>query len=286
MALTLSVIAGIALLLPGLFAVLFWNVRARRHSASRPDLPITAVSVLAISICVSMVAHLAAWYAFFAGRLLCLAAGAGLASFAPKLALPPPIANPIETILRLTQGVPINSFDVALIPLVILVEIAFVAAVVADDGFDLMLEGIDLNNQGWVYTYIIRPAQNDYRPLAYVLTTLQRDGLGIGFRGVVADIRQSERGETLAISLSSPERFLFELKPSRDGGGYGGDAQDPTFIRHKDEPIGDVVSLERKAIQNIVISNPQAKRLEELETLFDASGIPDDLDDEEEGDDV
>lgn len=274
MALTLSVIAGIALLLPGLFAVLFWNVRARRHSASRPDLPITAVSVLAISICVSMMAHLTMWYVFFAGRLFAVRVGDGLTYLAPDLALPPPLANPIETIVQLTHGAATSSGEVALVAVTILLEIAFVAAVVADDGFDLMLEGMDLNNQGWVYTYIIRPAQNDYRPLAYVLTTLQKDNLGIGFRGVVADIRQSERGETLALSLSEPERFLFELKAGREGGGYGGEPSEPSFVRHKDEGIGDVVSLDGKVIQNIVISNPQAKRLQELKSLLDAGGIP------------
>lgn len=275
MALTLSVIAGIALLLPGLFSVLFWNVRARRHSASRPDLPITAVSVLAISIFVSMFAHLITWYIFYAARLFAVEAGAGLLKVAPWLPLPLPLANPMETIVNLAHGDSINPMSVAMVAAAILIEIGIVGAIVADDGFDLMLEGMDLNNQGWVYTYIMRPAQNDYRPLAYVLTSLQKEGLGIGFRGVVADIRQSERGETLALSLSAPERFLFELKAGHDGGVYGGEARDPTFIRYQDEPVGDVVSLDGKVIQNIVISNPRAKRLDDLATLLDASGIPD-----------
>jgi hypothetical protein len=173
--------------------------------------------------------------------------------------------------------------NVAMVAAAIVFEIGFVGAILADDGFDLMLDGMDLNNQGWVYTYIMRPAQNDYRPLAYVLTTLQMDGLGIGFRGVVADIRQSERGETLALSLSAPERFLFELKTGRDGGGYGGEARDPAFVRHKDEPIGDVVSLDSKVIQNIVISNPRANRLDELETLLDAGGFVDAADEVSNG---
>jgi hypothetical protein len=93
MALTISVIAGIALLLPGLFSVLFWNVRARRHSASRPDLPITAVSVLAISIFVSMLTHLITWYICFAGRMFGNEAGAGLQKVAPWLPLPTAFAN-------------------------------------------------------------------------------------------------------------------------------------------------------------------------------------------------
>ncbi|HEX7855065.1 MAG TPA: hypothetical protein VF503_15355 [Sphingobium sp.] len=281
MALTLSVIAGIALLLPGLFSVLFWNIRARRHSASRPDLPITAVSVLAISIMISMLAHLAAWYVFFAARISGLAIGEGLALLHPGLerALPQVIANPVETIVQLAHGATLMPQDVALVAVTLLLEIVFVGAIIGDEGFDLLLEGVDLNNQGWVYNYIIRPAQNDYRPLAYVVTTLQKDGLGIGFKGVVADIRQSDRGETLAISLSEPERFLFEVKPGRDGGHYGGEASEPSFVRHKDERVGDVVSLDGSVIQNIVISNPQAKRLQELEMLLDQSGIPENPED-------
>ena len=276
MALTLSVIAGIALLLPGLFAVLFWNVRARRHSASRPDLPITAVSVLAFSIGTAMLVHLAAWYIFFVLRIFSVEIGNAIHHFLPALALLPAIPNPIETIVQLAHGAPtaIDPIDVAAVALTIILEIAFVASVIGDEGFDLLLDGIDLGNQGWVYTHVVRPAQNDYRPLAYVLTTLQKDGLGIGFRGVVADIRQSDRGETLALSLSEPERFLYELRAGRNGGGYGGEAEDPQFIRYPDERVGDVVSLDGKVIQNIVISNPQAKRLQELKALLDASDIP------------
>jgi hypothetical protein len=145
--------------------------------------------------------------------------------------------------------------------------------VVADDGFDLMLEGMDLNNQVGLHAY--HPARTERLPPASICAHhAQKDNLGIGFRGVVADIRQSERGETLALSLSEPERFLFELNAGKDGGGYGGEASEPSFVRNKDEGVGDVVSLDGKVIQNIVISNPQAKRLQELKSLLDAGGIP------------
>lgn len=278
MALTLSVIAGIALLLPGLFGVLFWNVRARRHAASRPDLPITAVSVLAISVGLSLAVHLAAWYFAFVARLLLVEIGTAMSTWQTAAAhLLPVAANPIETMILLAHGdaaTAVQPFDAALVALTILLEMAFVFAVIRDEGLDLLFEGVDLGNQGWVYTYIMRPVQNDYRPILYVLTTLQKDGLGIGFRGVIDDIRQGEKGETLALSLMDPERFLFEIKPGKDGGGYGGAASPPEFIRHADEPVGDVVSLDGKVIQNIVISNPSAERLKALERLLDAGDIP------------
>lgn len=278
MPLTISVIAGIALLLPGLFSILFWNVRARKHAASRPDLAITAVSVLTISIAVSMMVHLLAWYFFFACQKLLITIGSAIAGASPRLAmaLPGSIENPIETIARLahgTSGITVEPTAAAAVVLTLLLEIAFVSAVLSDEGFDLLFEGVDLGNQGWVYTHLVRPARNDYRPIAYVVTTLQKDGLGIGFRGMVEDIRQSEKGETLALTLLDPERFLYELKSGQDGGGYGGEATPPQFVRHKEEPVGTIVSIDGKFIQNIVISTPQAERLKRLKALMDASGI-------------
>ncbi|WP_010220055.1 hypothetical protein [Sphingomonas sp. PAMC 26621] len=278
MALTLSVIAGLALLLPGLFGVLFWNFRARRHSASRPDLPITAVSVLAFAIALSMLVHTATWYLIYVVRLLAVEAGDLVGSYiSPAIYVPQPLLqNPIETIVALTHGSAtaiVQPIDVAAVALTILAEIAFVFAVVTDEGFDLLLEDVDLGNQGWVHSHIIRPAQNGYRPIAYVLTTLRKDGLGVGFRGVVADIRQSDRGETLSLSLSDPERFLYELKPGKSAKLLSKPA-DPKFIRHEDEAIGSVLSLEARAIENVVVSNPQARRLDRLRQLLDAGGVP------------
>ncbi|GAA3275654.1 hypothetical protein GCM10020258_54970 [Sphingomonas yabuuchiae] len=51
--LTLAVVTGVAILLPGFFAILLWNTRARRYAVARPDLPVNALSVLAIGVAVS-----------------------------------------------------------------------------------------------------------------------------------------------------------------------------------------------------------------------------------------
>lgn len=270
MALTLSVVVGIALLLPGLFSLLFWNVRARRHSASRPDLPITAVSVLAIAVAGSLVAHLLTWGFFEAIRTLALGVGEGLPASIGKH-LYPAAPNPIEIMVRLAQqsreATAPPSWHLAFAGVTVLIEILLVSVLLADDGFDLATNGLDLGNQGWVYTHVVRPAQNGYRPVAYVLTTLQKDGLGIGYRGVVADIRQSDRGETLAVSLSEPARFLFELKAGKEDGGYGRPAIEPSFVRYPEEEVGDVIALDARVIQNIAVSNPQADRLRRLGRL-------------------
>ncbi len=277
MALTLSVIAGITLLLPGLFGILFWNARARRYAASRPDLPITAISVLAMSISVSLLVHLLAWYIFLASGYLAVQIGNGLSWLLPAQWFTPLpfVANPIETIFKLTNASvtgTVRPVEVALLGITIVLEVAFIAKLVNDDGFDLLLEGSDFGNQGWVHSHIVRPAQNGYRPIAYVLTTLTKEGLGIGYRGIVADIRQSDRGETLAISLTEPERFLFELKNGKPAA-YGAPEVEPGFVRYQDESVGSLVSLDGKVIQNIVISNPNAQLLEELGKLLDDSGL-------------
>ncbi len=136
-----------------------------------------------------------------------------------------------------------------------------------DDGLDLMLDGVDFGNQGWVYANVLRPAQNGYRPIAYVLTTLMKDGLGVGYRGTVADIRQSDRGETLAITLGEAARFLFELKPGSNDTSYGGEPKEPAFTRYAEDDVGSVVALDARVIQNIVVSNRRSSQLKLLGQL-------------------
>lgn len=272
MALSLSVIAGIALLLPGLFAILFWNIRSRRHPASRPDLPITAVSVLAFSIAISLVSHLVAWLGASAVLDLAVEIGRGLpARFQPHLY--PALPNPIEVMLAMAKGGtaadPLKPWEVGFAAATLLVECLAVVGFLADDGLDLALDGVDFGNQGWVYTHIVQPAQNGYRPVAFVLTTLAKDGLGIGYRGTVADIRQSDRGETLSITLGEPARFLFELKPGSRERGYGKGDSDAAFVRHPEEDVGSVVSLNASVIQNIVVANRKTSQLELLAVLED-----------------
>lgn len=268
MALSLAVIAGIAALLPGLFAMLFWNLRGRRHGGSRPDLPITAVSVLTFSIAVSLVAHTLTW--LFASVIL--QAAVLLGDELPRWAIIGGVVrNPIETMLALGRGGntagATTPGDIAWVVGTLGLEIMIVLAFLADEGLDLALDGVDFGNQGWVYTSILRPVQNGFQPIAYVLTTLMKDGLGIGYRGTVADIRQSDRGETLSITLGEPARFLFELKAAKDGGGYGGEAKDPTFVRYAEEDVGSAVALDARVIQNIVVSNRRSSQLKLLARL-------------------
>ena len=262
MALSLSVIAGLALLLPGLFAILFWNLRGRRHGGSRPDLPITAISVLAFGIAISLFAHALAWLVSHTVIDLLLAIGDHLPTSFP---LWPALRNPIETMLVLARGgapaTTIEPYEIALAVAALFAECVVVVAFLADEGLDLALDGVDIGNQGWVYTHVLQPAQNGYRPVAFVLTNLQKDGLGVGYRGTIADIRQSDRGETLAITLGEPARFLYELQAAKTGMGYGKSDEAPAFVRHQEEDVGSVVALDARVIQNIVVANRRSSQL-------------------------
>lgn len=256
MNLTLGVLAGVVLLLPGLIALSAWNLRASRSGASRPELPLTAVSVLVIAIGGALVAHLVAYFVAEGGLRLAVLVGDGLQSALPALPqflpghhLPAVPANPFVTILSAAEGKPVSISD-----------LTFTGLVIAHDGFDLLLDGFDLANQGWVYQHVIRPSKNGYRPIAHVLTTTQLNGYGIGYRGLVADIRQSEKGETLAISLLDPERFLYGVSTPEVGAGT-----EPAFERYAVDHVGGVVSIEAKSIFNIVVQNVLADLVDDIE---------------------
>lgn len=265
MALSLAVITGLALLLPGLFAMMVWNARGRRHGGSRPDLPITAVSVLAFGIAISLVTHIGAWIIFDALIQMTKAIGERFGSFGPA------VANPIETMVAFSRGgTPAGAItppQIAIAAGTLIGECLLLASILMDDGLDLMLDGVDFGNQGWVYANVLRPAQNGYRPIAYVLTTLMKDGLGVGYRGTIADIRQSDRGETLAITLGEAARFLFELKPGIKEISYGAEPREPAFQRYAEDDIGAVVALDARVIQNIVVANRRSSQLDLLSQL-------------------
>jgi hypothetical protein len=276
--LTLGVLAGVVLLLPGLIALSAWNLRASRSGASRPELPLTAVSVLVIAIGVALVSHLIAYFFAEGGLRLAVLVGDGLqatlpamSDFLPGHRLPAVPANPFVTILSAAEGKPVPAGDLTFVGVVIVLEMMVVTSIIAHDGFDLLLDGFDLANQGWVYQHVIRPSKNGYRPIAHVLTTSQLGGYGIGYRGLVADIRQSEKGETLAISLLDPERFLYGVTTPA-----AGVAAEPAFERHAVDHVGGVVSIEAKSIFNIVVQNVLADLVDEIE---DEPG-PDVTDDE------
>ncbi len=267
MALTLAVIGGLLLLLPGMTAVAVWNL-TNKASASRPELPLTAVSVLFVTLLVSLGAHLLGEI-FVAPLLLSLSAiGAELPSFQHGHALSdvfytaqgqlyPGPPNPFDLIIRAARGDLLSGGAFMEIAVMIAAECLLVGSFVAHEGLSVVFDGVDLANRGWAFTHILRPIANGYAPVAYVLTTVMKDGLGVGYKGPVGDLRLSERGEVLTLSLDRPERFLFEMKPGSTGGDYGGEPRVPQWMRHADEYVGGVVALDGKNIANIVVTCPR-----------------------------
>ena len=287
MNLTLSVVVGILLILPGLAAVAAWNIRANRSGATRPDLPLTAVSILLMAMGVSLLAHLAGYVLIELVRFGLLSAGEGLPAPAGMAAplrlllsdgdgLRPIWSNPFGTALHVatSHGAELAPHDAVSLALAIILETLVVVSIVSDEGFELAVEDIDVSNQGWVFQHYVRPAQNGYRAIAHVLTSTTHDGLGVAYRGTVVDLRQSEKGETLAISLLEPERFLYELKPAK-GASWRSSAAPAAFQRSAAEYIGGIVSLDARVIGNVVIQTVLA---EMVDAIFEQAAASDDTD--------
>jgi hypothetical protein len=130
-----------------------------------------------------------------------------------------PAVNPIGTLLIVAQGGPkaaaLSASDLVWGICAPIFSTLAVVMLMADDALDVATEGWDFGGHGWAYTHIIKPTQHGHRPIAYVLTDLQHDGLGVGYRGVVADIRQSSDGQTQSISLASLLAFFSNSSPAR-----------------------------------------------------------------------
>jgi hypothetical protein len=277
MTLTLAVIAGLLLLLPGMTAVAVWNL-TNKASASRPELPLTAVSVLFVTLLVALGVHLFAYLLVtpliqaleaLGNELPPFQGGHALTDFlySAKGTLLPAPANPFDLIVRAARGERLGGDAFAEIAATIGVECLMVGALIGHEGLSVAFDGIDLANRGWAFTHILRPIANGYAPVAYVLTTVMKDGLGVGYKGPVGDLRLSERGEVVTLSLDRPERFLFEMRAGSDGGGYGGEPRGPSWKRHTDEYLGGVVALDGKNISNIVVTCPRPELVDEIGKL-------------------
>lgn len=90
-------------------------------------------------------------------------------------------------------------------------EVFAILGFVGSETFELLIERLDWNGQGWVFQHITRPAENGYAPIGHVFTSTMNDGYGIAYKGVVIDARQGANGELLSIALARPERFLYEI---------------------------------------------------------------------------
>lgn len=262
MNLTLGVLASVLALLPGLALLAAFNFKTRRGGARRPEVQLTAVSALVLAVFFSIIAH-AAGYAISAGVLdLAMAISEQL-----DVSYGPPIRNPLEAGFDALGGKPLAFPEVLALSAVLLLEVMTLVNIVWSRGFELLIDSVDYNAQGWVFEHITRPAENGYTPVGHVYTSTTSGRFGIAYKGGVTDIRQDEKGQVLSIALSRPERFLYEIgheSPSAPApasrwrlslrAAEAAPAVLDTGVRHHGkETAGGVVSLDARIISNIVV---------------------------------
>ncbi len=270
MPLTLGFLASVLVLLPGLVALAAFNFRTGRAGARRPDVQLTAVNALVTSVIISVMTHYMGWM---------VAAGAIDAAIAvhdayPKIDLGPAVPNPVGAYYAaVTSGPPMTGASAIAVAALLALEVFAVLAFVTGDSFELIMDRLDWNGQGWVFQHITRPAENGYAPIGHVFTSTMNDGYGVAYKGVVIDARQGANGELVAITLARPERFLYEVGafPKRTGFRLPWrpeeDHETDTvtgFTLHAKEYVGGVVQLDAHVISNVVVHSIAQSLLDEI----------------------
>lgn len=256
---TVAIIAGLVLLLPGLTALVGWNFLGTAHGARRPELQLTSVTALLITLGVASLLH-ALGYAFVS---LAWQAARELGLLLPPAWVIGELSpNPYEVAVMLALGTTKPGAEVLwAFLLIILAECLLAWHLFASEGLDLVTDEVDVRAQGWVFQHIVRPARRGYKPIAYVLTSPAQGEYGIGYEGVIADIRQGDNGEIKLLSLAEPQRFVYHLMPASDDR----PRFKPSLRTLEREWLGGVVALDGSIIRNIVVHNVPETLIEEVE---------------------
>lgn len=277
MNLTLSLLAGLLLLLPGIASVAAWN-HGGHAAARRPELPLTSISALFAVLTASVMAHVGGYLFIGLGRAALVEAGDLL-----NWTWGPLAPDPYLTVFNFSLGRMLDGganlppdqtlASFAMFIVAIVLETGFVVTLVRNPGLDIVIEPFDLRGQGWVYENVVRPLRHGYRPIAYVLTDSTHEGLGVGYEGVVADIRQGSDGEIKALCLAEPSRFVYELRKAKLGALFVKGRAEPDVEIYDSEWLGGVIALEPARIRNIVIHNILEEAADDV--VDDAEGAPD-----------
>ena len=270
MNLTLSLLAGLILLLPGIGGLVSWNARGASEGARRPELQLTSVTALFLVLGLTLVMHLLGYTLV----TLIWAALPEIGSRLPASATSPLIDNPYEAVLRMARSEEdIDPFSLAAFPMVSLFVTVLAWRLVASPGLDIVTANVDVRSQGWIFDHVVRPARHGYKPIAYVLTNPPQGEYGIGYEGVIADIRQGEGGELKVISLAEPQRFIYRIAPIR----AEEPRRPPSLSISGREWVGGVVALDASVIRNVVVHVVPADLITEVEAEPDHVGEEDGL---------
>ena len=255
---TLALLAGLFLLLPGLTALAAWSAVSPRHGAQRPELPLTSGTTLFAVLAVSLIAHLLGVLVVDLMRLASQEVGRLAPERWPRGTTLP---IPLEAAIAMQgESATVSVGGLTAIIAQIIAECLMVFWLVSGRGFDLLLDRIDLQAQGWVYSNIVRPHRHGQTPVAHVLTTLTNGALGVGYYGVVEQARQNADGELKVLSLRQPEAFVYELAPVTD--------RRPQKLKiHDGKLLPGVVVMEAARIHNIVVRWVAASPTDETEFL-------------------
>lgn len=255
---TIALLAGLVLLLPGITALVSWNFQNVNHGAKRPELQLTSVTALFAALGIALVMHLLGWGL----TNLAWAAAAELAD-RTHWSVGPLVENPYDMAVEVALGATKPAAEsIAAFLIVTLLACIFAARLVGSEGLDIAFEPFDVRSQGWVFQHVVRPLRHGYKPIAYILTATPHGEYGIGYQGIVADIRQGENGELKSISLADPERFVYQVVHHRP--------DQPRLVphiqTHDRDWIGGVVVLDASVIRNVVIQNVPDIVIDEVES--------------------
>jgi hypothetical protein len=256
---TLALIAGLLLLLPGLAVLAAWNVQGGRHAARRPEIQLTSINALFIALIASLVAHCFGWS-------LCslfISAGAQLRTAWPALpswvGVPP---NPFDTAILLIRpsstAASIGPDQLFVLLIVLMAETWLAFRLTASEGLDLAIDGFDGRAQGWVYQNVVRPTRHGLQPVAYVLTTPPQGNFGLGYRGVVVEARQGIEGDIKVLALANPEQFVYEIVPGAD------DSKEASLRNSARRRLEGILAIEAATIRNILIQGIPDELLDDI----------------------
>ncbi len=264
---TLALLAGLVLLLPGVTALSSWNYRGGATRAKRPDLQLTSTTALFIVLTVAIAMHVLG----FGLVNLIWASGLELGQIAPaSFQRLPLLTPPYDMAVALATGGPTKptSTDIFVFVLMIIFESLLAWRLMASEGLDILMETVDVHSQGWVFEHIVRPSRHGYKPIAWVLTNPPQGEYGVGYQGVVAEVRQGDNGELKFLSLAQPESFIYQIGALP----AGNKTSKPKIEIHDRKWIGGVVALEASTIRNVVIQNVSDELVREVTDDGDVDG--------------